>query len=444
MHLGNVRTALFNVLLARANHGQFLLRIEDTDATRSQAAFTELLQQDLKWLSLDWTEGPYFQSQRQAIYQQYYVQLETQGDVYPCFCSDEQLALSRKIQISSGQPPRYAGTCLKLSQEQIAEKIAQGSKPTLRFKIPRGQIIEFNDLVKGPQRFVSDDIGDFIIRRADGTASFFFCNAIDDAVMGVTHAIRGEDHLTNTPRQLLLLKALNLRTPIYGHMALILGSDGSPLSKRNGSRSLEELRTQGYLPITINNYLGRLGHYYVSNELMNLDNLAKAFSTENLSNAPAHFDEVQLLHWQKLAVAQLSKKDFWQWVTQHEPTLAKIVPNQLQEAFMDTVHPNTVFPKDALFWAQIFFGDETFSPEALSILRATDKQFFLVLDKAIQQSGLDYSVITKTLQSELNLKGKALFQPLRLILTGQMHGPELVNVLRLLSPEKIRAHIEKI
>lgn len=441
MHLGNVRTALFNVLLAHANQGQFLLRIEDTDATRSQAAFTELLQQDLKWLNLDWTEGPYFQSQRQAIYQQYYAQLEKQGDVYPCFCSDEQLALSRKIQMSSGQPPRYAGTCLKLSQEQIAEKIKQGSKPTLRFKIPRGQIIEFNDLIKGPQRFVSDDIGDFIIRRADGSASFFFCNAIDDAVMNVTHAIRGEDHLTNTPRQLLLLKALNLRAPIYGHMALILGSDGSPLSKRNGSRSLEELRAQGYLPIAINNYLGRLGHYYSANELMNLEELSKNFLTENLSSAPAHFDEVQLLHWQKLAVAKLSRDDFWQWI---DDATRKIVPEKLRDLFIEVVHPNTVFPKDALFWANVFFGEEDFSEEALSLLRATDKQFFVVLNKSIEQSGLDYSAITKTLQSELNLKGKALFQPLRLVLTGQMHGPELVNVLRLLTPERIRAQIEKI
>ena len=219
IHLGNARTALFNFLLAKKNNSTFLLRIEDTDQARSRDEYVTGLEEDLIWLQWFWSEGPayegvviesersapYFQSQRQAIYNTYYDQLSATDKAYPCFCNEQQLAFARKRQQVAGQPPRYPGTCAHLSEKEIAAKLEQGLKPTLRFRVPRNQPVIFIDLVKGRQSFNSDDLGDFIIRRADGTASFMYCNALDDSLMEVSHAIRGEDHLTNSPRQVLFL-----------------------------------------------------------------------------------------------------------------------------------------------------------------------------------------------------------------------------------------------
>ena len=261
IHLGNARTALFSALFAKKMDGVFLLRIEDTDRERSKQEYADILMQDLKWMGLEWQEGPdhdcgagpYYQAQRQFIYDDYYERLEVAGMAYPCFCSEEELALARKIQRASGKPPRYPGTCRKLSDEQIAVKLSQGCQPTLRFKVLDDEWVEYEDFVRGKQKFNSNDIGDFIIRRGDGTSPFMYVNAIDDSLMGVTHVMRGEDHITNTPRQLMILAALGLRAPQYGHISLITGQDGSPLSKRNGSRSIEALRLEGYLPEAVIN-----------------------------------------------------------------------------------------------------------------------------------------------------------------------------------------------
>ena len=247
----------------------------------------------------------YFQTERQAIYEQYYQKLEKEGRIYPCFCTEEQLAITRKVQMASGQPPRYSGTCRRLSEQDVAEKKQLGLPFTLRFEVPKGKTVEFEDLIKGVQRFETDHIGDFIIRRGDTTASFMFCNAIDDAVMGVTDALRGDDHLTNTPRQILILQALGLPVPRYGHFPTILGPDSRPLSKRNGSRSIKELREEGYQPLAIVNYLARLGHYDPTPALLSLEALSKDFDLGNISLSPAHYDAAQLNHWQKEAIRAL-------------------------------------------------------------------------------------------------------------------------------------------
>jgi nondiscriminating glutamyl-tRNA synthetase len=310
LHLGNVRTALFNALLARREQGSFLLRIEDTDRERSRPEYVAALLEDLRWLGLDWQEGPeiggphppYAQSERAAIYAGYYQRLEERGLVYPCFCSPAELALSRKTQLAAGRPPRYAGTCARLSEAERQARRRRGLQPTLRFRTPPGQLVQFIDLARGPQQFASDDIGDFIIRRADGGPQFFFANAVDDALMGITHLLRGEDHLSNTPRQLLLLEALDLPAPHYGHLALIVGADGGPLSKREGHFSVRELRATGYLPEALLNDLARIGHSYAHDHWMSLAELAEAFTLERLGRAPARYDEAQLLHWQSEAV----------------------------------------------------------------------------------------------------------------------------------------------
>ena len=269
--MGNARTALFCALLATRDQGAFILRIEDTDAARSEPGLRRSqLREDLAWLGLHWQEGPdvggakgpYRQSERGAIYADYLQQLADKGEVYPCFCTAVELEMARKAQLAAGQPPRYAGTCARLGTAEIEARLAKGLKPALRFRVPEQGETVFEDLVRGRQVFAHRDIGDFIIRRADGSPAFFFSNALDDALMGITHVLRGEDHLANTPRQLLLLAALGLPAPRYAHLSLIVGQGGAPLSKREGGGSLRELRAEGLLPEALLNYLARLGHTY--------------------------------------------------------------------------------------------------------------------------------------------------------------------------------------
>lgn len=435
MHLGNTRTALFCVLLAKAQQGNFLLRIEDTDQARSEEIFTEQLQADLRWLGLDWQEGPYFQSQRHEIYDEYYQQLQASGMAYPCFCSDQELAIARKIQLSSGKPPRYAGTCRHLTAEQVAAKQAQGMKATLRFRVPDNQTIKFTDFVRGEQQFQSNEIGDFVIRRSEGTAAFFFCNAIDDALMGVTHVLRGEDHLTNTPRQLMILAALNLAFPSYGHMALIVGSDGSPLSKRHGSRSVKELREEGYLSEAIANYLARLGHYYADNSFMNLQQLAENFAIDNLSKSPARFDASQLLYWQKQAVQHLDNDAIWNWIGEE---VQAVVVAEHKEIFLQILKANITFPCEALVWAKILFDAELkLEAETKTELQMINAEFWQTALDAVAEHGVNFKAVSEVIQQKLNVKGKALFHPLRLALTGRTDGPEMVKIFEILGKEKI-------
>lgn len=450
MHLGNVRTALFSYLLAKSQQGDFLLRIEDTDASRSSMELADYLQVDLHWLGLIWQEGPgvegkngpYFQSQRHAIYDQYYKALEEKGVAYPCFCSDQELAVMRKVQLSSGQPPRYAGTCRNLTAEQIAEKKAQGKKPTLRFRVPDNQAIKFVDFVRGPHDFATNEIGDFIVRRADGSSAFFFCNAIDDSLMGVTHVLRGEDHLTNTPRQLMILQALGLKSPEYGHVAMIVGPDGSPLSKRHGSRSLKELREMGYLPTALQNYMTRLGHYLPDNDFMTVAQLAEKFSVSALGKSPARFDQAQLLYWQKQAVQQLDPEAIWQWLGTE---IQALIPATAKNSFIAMVKANVSFPEEALEWAKILFANQIeLNDEAKEFLQTVDTAFWAAAITAVKEQGANFKAVSEIIQQKLNVKGKALFHPLRLALTGRTDGPEMARVFELLGVENIQQRLGNI
>lgn len=444
IHLGNARAALFGALYARKHNGVFILRIEDTDVERSEIRFIDALQVDLHWLGIDWQEGPgvhgdygpYWQSQRQDIYAKYYKILEEKKQIYPCFCTDQELNLARKLQLSRGQAPRYGGTCLKLTAEEIAARLAEGQKPAWRFAVPRNETVEFTDTVKGLQQFKTDDIGDFIVRRADGTAPFLFCNAIDDAEMKVSHVLRGEDHLANTPRQLMILKALGLHTAHYGHLSLITGDDGSPLSKRHGSFSVHELRDHGYIPLAIMNYLSRLGHVCESQELLSFDQLAHQFHLEKLSRSPARFDQAQLMFWQKHAIQQMDMDTLWHWMGE---SVKDQVPEVNRNLFAETVRANVEFPRDALLWAKIFFH-ETVQMEAAEtiIVHEAGEQFFVEAEQAIDKFGLDLPKVLAEMKSTLGVQGKKLFMPLRIALTGKIHGPELAQIVEILGVKKVK------
>jgi glutamyl-tRNA synthetase len=439
-----VRTALFNDLLARRHGGVFLLRLEDTDAMRGHEKYAVALMQDLRWLGLAWNEGPevggaqspYEQSRRGDIYKEYFASLETKGLAYPCFCSEHELSIARKTAIAAGRPPRYSGRCRALSAQDVQQRLAGGQSATLRFRVPDGRSVVFEDKVRGTQQFATDDIGDFVIRRSDGTPAFFFCNAVDDALMGVSLVVRGEDHLTNTPRQLLLLEALDLSAPDYAHIALVVGTDGAPLSKRTGSKSVEELRASGFIPDAINNYLARLGHTYDSNAFMDAATLAQQFDVARLHRAPARYDESQLLYWQHEAVLHLPAAVLWQWMGE---AVHQRVPAAARDAFVDCVRGNITFPKDASHWAKVLFDDEAVAAhEARDAIQSAGVSFFLHALEALAQHGTEFKPLSETLKQKSGKSGKALFQPLRAALTGELDGPEMARILPLLGIERAR------
>lgn len=443
IHFGNVRTALFNVLLARKEAGVFLLRIEDTDAERSREEYIQALMEDLQWLGLDWQEGekvggqaaPYRQSGRLAAYEKYLGELEAIDRVYPCFCSAVELEVSRKVQAASGKPPRYSGKCAHLKADEVAKKKADGLPYTVRFRMPKSEALTFDDVVRGPQRFPSEDIGDFIIRRSDGSFAFFFVNAIDDALMGVSHVLRGEDHLTNTPRQIALLQALNLTAPIYGHISLIVDEHGAPLSKRSGSLSVQELREMGYFPIAVNNYLARLGHHFVETGLMDLHTLSQAFDQSHLGRAPARYDRSQLDYWQSQAVQQADEATLLAWLA---PTLKAWVPEESTVAFAQAVRPNIVFPHDARLWIEAVFADALpVSDAARQALDSAAPNFFRAAVNALQED-MDFKAFADRVKAASGASGKNLFLPLRAALTGQVFGPEMPALFKLMGHARAR------
>jgi glutamyl-tRNA synthetase len=449
LHLGNARTALFNLLLARQGGGRFLLRIEDTDTDRSREPYTAALMADLRWLGIEWDggpdredeRGPYRQSQRGALYAQYFAELERRDAVYPCFCSALELSLSRREQLAAGRPPRYAGTCRNLSAAECDERRAQGLAATLRFRVPPGERVAFVDFVHGPQSFVTEDIGDFVVRRADGSAAFFFSNAVDDARMGVTHALRGEDHLTNTPRQLLILAALGLPAPAYGHVALLVGPDGSPLSKRHGAVSVRAYRERGYQPEALRNHLFRLGHSTPQHGLLTVEEMARAFAPAHLGRAPARFEEQQLNVWQRDAVHHLSADAARGW-------LAGILPAGLDEraaaAFVTALLPNLVLPEDARPWVDIVFGGPpALEPAGEALVRQAGAGYFSAAAAAAAKDGSDLPAIAGAVRAATGRKGADLYMPLRVALTGRAHGPELAPLLKAMPPGKARERLAR-
>jgi glutamyl-tRNA synthetase len=449
LHLGNARTALFNLLLARHLGGRFILRIEDTDQERSKDLHIDQQMADLRWLGIDWDagpdreddRGPYRQSQRAAIYAQYFDLLAEKRLAYPCFCTTVELEVSRRTQLAAGKPPRYAGTCRDLTPEQQARKRAAGVEPTTRFHVPQGRRIEFTDFVHGEQSFSSDDIGDFVIRRADGSAAFFFSNAVDDARMGVTHVLRGEDHLTNTPRQLMIMAALELPAPVYGHVSLLVGKDGAPLSKRHGDPSVRYYREKGYASEAIANHLFRLGHSTSEHGFLTLEEMARAFDPTHLGRAPAKFDDQQLTMWQKEWVNRLPADKARAW-------LAPVVPAHVEEgarnAFIEAVMHNVVLPEDAQVWAQIVFGD--LPPLAAAdelVVRNAGAGYFSAAASAAAKSDNDLPAIVSAVKAATGVSGAALYKPLRLALTGRTHGPELAPLLKAMPPGKARERLAR-
>ncbi|KFZ31644.1 hypothetical protein IDSA_02825 [Pseudidiomarina salinarum] len=289
LHVGGARTALYSWLVAKAQGGKFVLRIEDTDVERSTQAAIDAILEGMEWLGLNWDEGPYYQTQRFSRYNEYIEQLLAEGKAYKCYCSVERLEKMREAQMERGEKPRYDGCCR--DKENLS-----GDKFVVRFRNPQTGSVKFNDHIRGPIEFANDQLDDLIIKRTDGTPTYNFCVVIDDWEMNITHVIRGEDHINNTPRQINILQALGAPVPEYAHVSMILGDDGKKLSKRHGAVGVMQYRDDGYLPQAVLNYLVRLGWSHGDQEIFSLDEMIKFFSLDDVNKAASAFN-TEKLNW---------------------------------------------------------------------------------------------------------------------------------------------------
>jgi len=447
LHIGNARAALFNWLFARQKAGQFVLRIEDTDVERSTKAFEQSILEDLKWLGLDWDEGPdkggpfgpYRQSERFGIYKEYSDKLITQGNAYPCYCTHERLEELRQRQIKAGWPPKYDGRCRTLPKNERPKDI----KPVLRFKSPE-KTVTFEDKVHKKLLFDSNVFGDFIIVGSDDIATYNFAVVIDDALMGITHVIRGEDHLSNTPRQILIFEALGFPVPEYAHMSLIFGPDRTPLSKRHGAASINDLKESGFLPEAILNHLCHLG-FSPGKEFLFREDAIKVFSLNKLSRSPAIFDIERLKTFNR---AYIEKADTERLVELVGPHLQESISKEWLKNAVDASKGEAMTLKQISDIILPLLATPIFEKDAEKILEESyTKKILGILAEEIQKepdlSSDTYNKIISKIKQRTGESGKRLFMPIRVALTGRVTGIELEKVFMLLGKKGVVDRVKK-
>jgi len=448
LHVGNARTALFNWLLARGRGGTFVLRIEDTDVERSTRESEQGILEDLRWLGLDWDEGPdiggahgpYRQSERLDLYRSYAHELVEQGHAYRCFCSAEQLDADRRAALEAGRPPQYSGRCRDLPPSTVADRLALGQPAVVRFRVPEGRTVTFQDLVRGTVQFETEVIGDPVLVRSDGHPAYNFAVVVDDALMEITHVVRGEDHISNTPRQVLLYEALKFQPPVFAHLALVLGPDHTPLSKRHGATSVAEFRSRGYLPEALVNYLALLGWSPGGgDEVLPAPELARRFALEDVGHSAAVFD-VEKLAWvnrhylreaDPAALAALALPHFLRaGFVRHDSAearayLATVVP--LASGSVDRVEqiaPRLAFLFDfdpARACGRADVQEVLAEAGAHDVIAALARELAAAprLDREL------FRAAAGRIKEATGRKGKHLFHPVRVALTGEAGGPEL-------------------
>ncbi|MDW7675549.1 MAG: glutamate--tRNA ligase [Bacillota bacterium] len=463
LHIGGARSALFNYLLAKQYRGTFVVRIEDTDLERSNRESEENILASLKWLGMDWDEGiqkggdkgPYRQTERLDIYKKYVDLLLENGQAYFCYCTEEELEEEREALKAKGETPRYLGKCRTLTEIERKEMGNRGLKPVVRFRVPDGQIINIDDLVRGKVSFESDGIGDYVIVKSDGIPTYNFAVVIDDATMDITHVIRGEEHLSNTPRQVLIYEALGLAMPSFAHISLILGKDRSKMSKRHGSTSVVAYKDKGYLPEALINFLALLGWSPVGEEeIFTIDDLIKQFSLDRVAKNPAVFDLDKLNHINShyirkapleeittIAIPFLSESGY----VSKEPNIEEF---KLLTKIVAAVRERINNVAEVANFADIFFSQEVIfeNEEAKEVLKEEQVPQVLELlqQKVMEAEELTAEVIKallKSLTKELGLGGRKVFMPVRVALTGQMHGPELYDIIPILGKEGVKKRI---
>ncbi|HEY7499382.1 MAG TPA: glutamate--tRNA ligase [Vicinamibacterales bacterium] len=455
LHVGNARTALFNWLLAHGKDGTFLLRIEDTDIERSTRESETGILEDLRWLGLEWDEGPdvggphgpYRQSERLHLYASYANELLAADHSYYCFCSPAKLDADRQEDLAAGRPPRYHGTCRAIARADAQARIEGGDRPVVRFRVPESEEVRFQDLVRGEVVFNTDVIGDFVLVRSDGRPQYNFAVVIDDALMEVTHVIRGEDHISNTPRQILLYQALGFTPPEFAHLSLVMGPDHTPLSKRHGATSVSEFRARGYLPEALVNYLALIGWSPRTDggsgehdaELLPVDEMARRFAIEDVGHSAGIFDVEKLAwmnrHYMKAAApARLAAESLRYF------TARGYVSRRTDEAmeYVSMILPMAVGSVDRLEEIpdrlRFLFDFEPAAAlaraEVAEVVHSNGARDVIVaLADELRGAGrLDrdgFRAAANRVKQRTGQKARALFHPIRVALTGEAGGPEL-------------------
>ncbi|NLL36201.1 MAG: glutamate--tRNA ligase [Fretibacterium sp.] len=441
LHIGGARTALFNYLFAHSKpEGCFLLRVDDTDRARSLPEFERGILADLKWLGLDWDEGPYRQSERLPLYESSLCKLREKGAVYPCFCSEERLACLRDDQLRRGEPPRYDGLCRDLSEAErerrLQELREEGREPCWRFALSSSTTV-FKDRVKGEVTFPAGSMGDFVVVRSDGMPVYLFTSVVDDHMMEITHIIRGDEHLPNTARQQAIFEALNWVSPVVAHIPMILSKARQKLSKRTGSTPIREYRERGYLPKALNAYLAGLSWACPEEtDRFSLKDLAEAFSLKNLSASPSIHDETQLLYWQKEATKRRGGLRLCEDLATLDPRFAALNPTSLKALIDDVLDEYPLLPqlRDALAFLLT-------RPEGAQERRAWMEDLASALRELAPWSQERLNDVLRAFMKDQGLKGREFFHPLRRVLTGCDKGAALPLVLEALGREEVLARL---
>ncbi|KQM22104.1 glutamate--tRNA ligase [Novosphingobium sp. Leaf2] len=427
LHVGNIRAALHNFLLARQAGGRFVLRIDDTDAARSEEAYVDAIRADLAWLGLDW-DAQERQSARFAIYEAAFARLEAAGRVYPCWETPQELDLRRKVLLGRGLPPIYDRAALKLTAQDKAARIAAGDLPHWRFLLDHDEPIAWQDGIRGPQKFDPAQMSDPVVRRADGSWLYMLPSVIDDVEMGITQILRGEDHVPNTATQVQMFTALGAPMPAFAHEALLVGAEGK-LSKRLGSLGVAHFREAGIEPQAVVALLARLGTSDPVDPALGLHELAASFDLAHFGRAPARFDEADL---ERVNAAVVHAMPF--------AAAAPRLPDGMSTEAWETIRPNLTRVAEAQDWWGVVTGPIT------HVLPAEDRAYALQAADVLATLPWDTDVwkaLTGALKEATGRKGKALFLPLRQALTGMDHGPDMAALLPLIGRdaalERLRA-----
>lgn len=466
LHIGGARSALFNYLFAKSAGGAFVLRIEDTDQARNVDTATEKLMDSLRWLGLEWDEsidtdagqyGPYRSMERVDIYKNYIQQLLDEKKAYYCYMTEEELEAEREAQKARGEMPKYSGRDRDLTAEQRAAYEAKGIQPVVRFRVPEGQTVSFHDAVRGEVSFETDGIGDFVIARKDGVPMYNFAVVVDDHLMNISHVIRGEEHLSNTPRQILLYEAFGWDVPKFAHASLILNPDRQKMSKRDESiiQFVEQYKSLGYMPEAIVNFLALLGWSPVGEEeIFSLEELCDQFTLDRVSKAPAIFDTDKLAWMNNQYMKNADLDTVVDLALPHLVASGKL-PEQLDEGkrewarrliglYQEQMH----YGAEIVELTEMFFKEEVdYTEEAQTVLAEEQvpevlSQFAKELESLEGFFAADIKKAIKATQKATGQKGKKLFMPIRAAVSGQTHGPELGDTIELLGKSVVKARLQ--
>ena len=450
IHLGNIRSALYPWAFARANDGVFMLRIEDTDLERSTQASVDVILEGMSWLQLDHDEGPYYQMQRMERYKEVLAQLQAAGHVYPCYMSVEELDALRERQMAAKEKPRYDGTW-RPEEGKVLPAIPEGVKPVLRFKTPQGGVVGWDDKCKGRIEFQNSELDDLVIARPDGTPTYNFCVCVDDMDMRITHVIRGDDHVNNTPRQIHIFEALGATVPVFAHLPTVLNEQGEKMSKRNGAKAVTQYRDEGYLPDAMVNYLARLGWSHGDDEIFSRAQFLEWFNLDHLGRSAGQFDEAKLRwvnaqHLKAMEDAQLAAL-VRPFVVQAGVPEAQLDADDRLPRICALFKDRCETLVDLARWARVFYVD-AIEPDADDFAKHVTETATPALDAfaaAMETVAWNKDAINaaiKDVLKQLGLKMPQLAMPVRVLTMGTAHTPSVDAVLELLGREKILARLK--